>query len=231
MKWMIAAILLLSRATYAEDPTLEVALRTAYSKYPKLAAQKERVSVAESEVVSRATPSSPNIGVSQLNRGNSTLYATVEQKIDFPTKYFLKAKAQGFRAEAEESDYKALRLQVRSNVIATYYGLHAVQEIIDLNQQDLARLKEISRIAESKYASGRAPQHDQMKAHVAQTETEAKLIALRQEEQALQARLGYLLGAGSDFHAKLKGLELPVPDVRSEVEKLGFADAGESPRS
>lgn len=184
---------------------------------------------AESEVLSRATPSSPNVGVSQLNRGNSTLYATIEQKIDFPTKYFLKAKAQGYRADAEESDYEALRLHVRSNVITAYYGLHAVQQIIDLNQQDLSRLKEISRVTESKYASGKAPQHDQMKAHVAQTETETKLIALRQEEQALQAKLGYFIAAGPDFQTNLRGRELSVPDVRSELEKIKLSDMAESP--
>ena len=231
MKWTVAIIVLgLSSPGLGVEPlTLESALQTAYGNFPRLAAQKERANAAESEVTAKLTPSSPNIGVSQLNRGNSTTYLTVEQKIDFPTKYFLKGRAQSYRADAEMSEFEMLRLFVRANVISTYYELHSVQKIIELNKQDLSRLKEISRITESKYAAGKAPQHDQMKAHVAQTETETKLIVLRQEEEALQSKLAHFLHGDTAFKAQLGSLEMRVPDVREALDRLSLSQLESAP--
>ena len=230
MKLMCVAMVSVCVAGFASEPlTLDAALKTAYSNFPRLSAQKDRVNAAESEVTARVSPSSPSLGISQLNRGNSTTYATIEQKIDFPTKYILKGKAQSYRANAEMSDFEAMRLFVRANVISTFYELQAVQKIIELNQQDLARLKEMSRITESKYASGKAPQHDQMKAHVAQTETETKLIVLRQEEDALQAKLAHFLHGDVQLSVSLAELDLEVPDIRGQLKEVGVAEVSHSP--
>src|SRR5690606_20898900 len=128
---LILAFTLASAGAEAGEPTLSLAdaLERALAQNPKIASIKASAEGQESKVSSNYAPASPMIGLSELNRGNSTLYATVSQRIDFPTKYFLRADRQDSLAKAQRQKLAQTELDVRSQVIRTYYALYTVERI------------------------------------------------------------------------------------------------------
>ena len=71
-------------------------------------------------------------------------------------------------------------------------------------------------IAEKKYAAGRSPQGDSMKAHLELTRMELDLIELKQEEDALQERLQAVVNTQGFKKLHLSNLKIKVPQFSSD---------------
>lgn len=227
VSYFMLLIMLVAVSGWAGPPlTLKAAIDKATGSHPQLASLKATVLSHEAEASASTAPPSPMLGVSELNRGNTTLYATVSQKVDFPTKYFLRQDKHDNLAQAQKQKWVQAQLRLRSQVVGVFYALHAVEHIIELNRRDLERLKEASRIAESRYASGKSPQHDSMKAHVAQTQAETRLIELGQERDVLEVRLQELLSDPAPITLPKK---IPVPLLPPSVEANTFEKTAPPP--
>ena len=172
-KYLIALAMFFAQVSFAgEARSLQEVLELAYQNNPGIIASRHTLNAEESLVTSKATLDDPMIGVSNLNRNVRTQYGTITQKIRFPTKYILQAKAQNSRADSHQSKLDMKRLEVRQKIISLYYTIYSTQKIIRLTKANMQAVKEFARVAEKKYAAGKSPQGDSMKAHFELTQLE-----------------------------------------------------------
>ena len=202
-------------ASFAKEvSSLEEILRIAYLKNSSIKAGRFNYDAEKWLIISKATPDNPMIGVSTLDRNIQTRYATITQKVRFPTKYVLQAKAQKSRANSYKTKLESNKLRVRQEVISLYYSIYSTQKIIHLAQANKRAVKDFARVAEKKYAAGRSPQGDSMKAHLELTRIELDLIGLKQEEDALQERLKAVVNVQDFKKVHLLNLKIKTPQFR-----------------
>ena len=209
------ALLWVHKASFAGNTSslsgvsLSELLELAYRNSPVIEASRHHLEAEKSLVISRATPKSPAIGVSTLDRNVKTHYGTITQEIRFPTKYILQAKAQKHRADSQKSKLDIKRWEVRQQVISFYFAIYSTQKIIQLTRANMQTVREFARVAEKKYAAGESPQGDSMRAHFELTQLELELVHLRQLEESFQNHLKAVVNDPflkklSLFHLKIK---------------------------
>ena len=210
---IVFAVLFAHKASFADEAqSLDKVLDLAYKNNSGIAAGQYRLDAEESLVISKATPDDPVIGVSELDRNSRTQYGTITQRIQFPVKYVLQAKAQSSRSDSYQSRLDIKKLQVRQKVTSLYYAIHAIQKIIQLKKANMQTVKEFARAAEKKYAAGKSPQGDSMKAHFELTRLELDLIRLKQEEEALQDSLKAIVSRHTFKNLNLVNLKIKTPE-------------------
>ena len=215
---------LLTSSALASEPTLDQLIKLAYEQNPLIKSYEQQIKSISQAAIASSVPQSPQFGISELNRGNTTRYWSFSQKFELPAKYDLRDDIEAQNQIAKEKQLANLKLQIRSKVITLYYALFSVNKIITLTRADLQKVKEISRIAESKYAAGKAAMHDTMKAHVLQTQIETDLISLNQEQNALQARLRNHLNQPEGFRINAFPASIILPTVNTQKD-LGSKDS------
>ncbi len=214
--YLIALAILFARLGFAgEARTLQEVLDLAYQNNPEILASRYTLDAEESLIMAKATLDDPMIGLSTLNRNAQTQYGTITQKIRFPMKYVLEARAQSSRADNHKSKLRMKRLEVRQQVTSLYYAIYSAQKIIQLTKANAQALKEFARVAGKKYAAGKSPQGDSMKAHFELTRLELDLIRLQQKEDALQDNFKAVVNYPSLERLNLLGLSLQVPKFYS----------------
>ena len=140
-------------------------------------------------VWSKVFPGNSVLSIQELSRGNTTRYRGISQKFRFPVKYFLAAKAQRSLAKSERNQLQWEKWHLRKKLVTLYYAIYSVQKTLQLIKGNRDILREFSRVAEKKYAAGKASPSDSMKGHFALTQIELQLVQIEEEEHALQAQL------------------------------------------
>lgn len=211
----------------AEPLTLSTALATAFQQNPEVAAMKARVEAEQAMVGAQYAPANPKIGFMRENNLNFMEQQmgpmnswTVSQEILFPSKYFVKASGQRAMASGAEQEYLGRRLEVRRQVLSNYYGLYSVEKILALMQAQRETLREVARIAESRYATGTVSQQDQMKAHTEQTRLESDILMVTQERDSMRAMLNALMNHEPSAEITLSSESLPVPALKVPSDKI-----------
>ena len=232
---IVLAILFVQSSFAGEARSLQEVVDLAYRNNPEISASRHTLEAEESLVTSKATLDDPIIGVSTLDRNVRTQYGTITQKIQFPTKYILQAKAQSSRADSYKSKLEMKRLEVRQKVTSLYYAIYSTQKIIRLTKANMQAVKEFARVAEKKYAAGKAPQGDSMKAHFELTQLELDLIRLIQEEDALQENLKAVVNDANFEGVNLSELKIGTPkfdpnQVADSLPELTSTLQGKSPK-
>lgn len=207
----ITIIILAQLVSFAEAKSLEEVLALAYKANPEIQSSEYELEAEKSLVGAKATLDDPVVGFSTLKRNMRTKYISISQKIEFPAKYILEAKAQKSHAKSFESKLRLKMLEIREQVVSLYYGLYSIQKIIQLTKSNMQAVREFARIAEKKYAAGNSSQGDSMKAHFELTQLEVELIKLNQQEQALQSQMKAVVGDSSwdDLDLNLQKLTVP----------------------
>lgn len=218
----IILIVLWTGAAKGAGSELSQLIEMGYEKNLSLKALEAQVSSLEASALSKSSLESPMIGFSQVEKGKSGQYLSIAQKFKFPTKYGLEEDLQLKKKDALLSQWADLKLKVRARIITLYFGIYSVQKIMALTEDELQTVKDFSRIAETKYAAGKAAMHEAMKAHVAQTQIEADLIALRQEDEALQARLRAYVNQPRTFRLGPFQEKLPLPMATGSLSDLNI---------
>ncbi|MCY4513224.1 MAG: TolC family protein [Bdellovibrionales bacterium] len=195
--------------------SLEEILNLAYKNNPSIAVSQYSLNAEKSLVISKATLDDPTIGVSTLDRNSRTQYGTIIQKIQFPVRYILQAKVQSSRAASFKSKLDMKKLEIRQQVISLYYAIYSTQKIIQLTKANMQTVKEFARVAEKKYAAGKSPQGDSMKAHFELTQLELELMRLRQEEETLQDTLKSVINEHTFEKIDLVNLKITPPKFYS----------------
>lgn len=115
------------------------------------------------------------------------------QKIPFPGKLGLQAKAQKKQADILEQQYEATKRQVRKEVKFAYYDLFWVDKAISITEEEKTILERLEKVAQRRYESGLTSQQDVIKAQVELTKLTDKMYLLRRNRKILAARLNSLL--------------------------------------
>lgn len=221
--FIVGWVLLKVTFAFSEPIDLKNLLEKAYQNNPGLKALHSEVNAEKAMVSSRATLDDPMLGISRLNRNVTTQYGTFSQRIRFPIKYFLQAKAQSSRVDALKARETLNKLSLREKVISFYYEIYSIQKIILLTQANMQALKEFARVAEKKYAAGKSPQADSMKAHFELTHLELELIRLKQQEASLQDHLKALFNQEKFQNISLESRTLPNPQFFSQKMDLSLS--------
>ena len=214
---LLPVLLLLSKAHASDAKSLGELLLMAYGNNPAIKASRSMADVEDSLITSVSMLDDPVIGIATLDRNVRTQYGVISQKIRFPVKYFLQRKAQSGRAKSFKSKLEMTRLSVRQQVISLYYSIYSMQNIIQLTEANIQAVQEFARIAEKKYAAGKSPQGDSMKAHFELTQLQLELIRLKQEEESLQDKLKAAVNRFDFSKLKLSKLKLAVPKFRPDM--------------
>ena len=220
--WIAFLFLVFNGSTFVEaDATLmslEEILRMAYKKNPSLQEARHRFSSEEALIRAKMFPDSPVLSTQKLHRNQTTIYRGLSQKIRFPVKYFLSARAQKSLARSWQSQWQWEKWRLREKVVNLYYGIYSLQKMILLTQANRDVVREFARVAEKKYAAGKTNQSDSMKAHFELTQMELKLIQMEEEEYALQVQLRAVLNNLKFPSLRFFKKELSVP--RFEEHKV-----------
>lgn len=219
----IFLVVTFSSASAAGPLTLEAAISRAYQSNAELSASSFRNEAEHSAIRAQYSLDNPRVGFMRENNiatmGSMDSWS-VTQEIKFPVKYFLRGSVQRARSEATEQAFLDKKLDVRRKVIAAYFNLYASNRIIALLEAQKGTLREISRIAEVRYAAGSTGQQDEMKAHVEQARLEDEILMAKQEQDSMLAMLNTLLGRELSEEVNYPANDLPIPTVKAEVDSL-----------
>ncbi len=221
----------------AQDLSPEEALRIAYANNPEIQASVAEAASERALIRSRSWLDNPRFGLMR-EAGMSAMQESlgpmnswsVSQELLFPTKYFSLRSAQSSRSQVAEARAEQTRLSVRQSVLTSYYSLYSAKRILALLEAQKETLREISRIAEARRATGAVPQQDEMKAHVEQTLIEKNLILRRQEIAELQARFNALLDRDPGEEISIRSARIEPPKLNErfeEIEKIALRESHE----
>ena len=122
----------------------------------------------------------------------STRY-TFMQDIPWLGKRDLKREIAALEADAAKGralgTWSELASRIKAN-FAQFYYLHQSER---LTQEILDLMKRLEQVAQARYASGLVPQQDVVRAQVEQSNMRNELIALKNEQRMVQARLNTLI--------------------------------------
>lgn len=132
----------------------------------------------------------------------------LSQKIPFPGKLSLKAKAQLKKAEILKEKYEAARREVIKEVKFVYYDLFWVDSSVRITDEEKLILESMERAARAKYEANLSPQQDVLKTQVELSRIIERLFLLEQNRKALVARLNSILNRSQEVSfGEVKNLE------------------------
>ncbi len=213
----------------AQPLTLEQALSHAMHSNPELLSINAQANSEQAKMGAGYSLENPRIGLMreknmnfmEQNMGPMNLWS-ISQEFKFPMKYFLLGSAQKAKASASHQGAIVKKLEVRRKIISQYYGLFSSRQILELLKAQRETLREISRTAEVRHATGNVMQQDEMRAHVEQTHLETEIILAEEEQVSLSAMFNALLDREIQTEIDLPK-DLPVPKfTTSESKKQDF---------
>ncbi len=186
--------------------TLAELVETARQRNPDIVAARKSWEMAQAKVDSDKAWPEPQVGVeywgfsrSGLNPGSaSEKWYDVAQTIPFPGKLSLRGRSAAHLARREGEAFRAMERDVIAKVKQAYYDLLFAQREVKVYEETSDILRRFSRIAESKYAVGRATQPSVLKAQVELSKVQNRAITSRQELETAQAKLNALLARGPE---------------------------------
>ncbi len=211
----------------AQSVSVEEVLMRAYEANHELAASKANVEKEQALISSSRSLQNPRFGLMQESGMNASQNGmgpmelwSVSQEVMFPTKYFSLGRQQEFKAEAAEEEYRYKRLEIRQRALTSYFHVYALSRISALFRVQKETLREISRIAETRRATGAVPQQDEMKAHVELTKIENEILLTEQELVEAQAELAALLDQDIHSQVKFDAEDLRLPKLKYSPETV-----------
>lgn len=140
----------------------------------------------------------------------STRY-TFMQDIPWPGKRDLKRDIATLEADAAKGralgTWSELASRIKVN-FAQFYYLHQSER---LTQEILDLMKRLELVAQARYASGLVPQQDVVRAQVEQSNMRNELIALKNEQRMVQARLNTLVARPTNAPLESPKFLRPLP--------------------
>ncbi len=220
-----------------EAMTLGQALSEALTRNPEIAAARKSFEAADARVGAARTWPDPQVGVEYWGFPGSSVslgaaperWYDVSQTIPFPGKLGLKGRAQEHSARREGAQYAGTRLDVLARVKQAYVALMAAEKVQRLFMENVEMVRKFAKAAESKYAVGKAPQSDALRAQVELSKMLNRLLNVQQERETAQARLNMLLDRrpGEPIRAVEEPSPAPLPGDYAVFEKLALENRPE----
>ena len=117
----------------------------------------------------------------------------MSQRIPFPGKLKLKAKAQSKQADMLREKYEATKREIIKNIKFVYYDVFWVDKAIQITEEEKGILENLERVARRRYESDLTPQQDVIKAQVELSKLINKLFLLKQNRKSFAAKINSIL--------------------------------------
>jgi len=134
----------------------------------------------------------------QTRVGEKQAGVSASQKIPFYGKLRLKGEVARNEAKVFGGRYRTLEREVIAKTKSAFYELFWVHKLININEENKGLLQRFVKIAEVKYATGKATQQDVLKAQVELSRIVNELITLEQLKETAIARINTLLNRHPD---------------------------------
>lgn len=122
----------------------------------------------------------------------------LSQKIPFPGKLGLQGRMAGQDALAEQQKYETTRRDIVFKVKTTYYDLFWIDQSVRILDQYLDLLKDFTKVAEQKYATGQGIQANVLKSQVEISSTMERTLKFKKMREGTAARINALLDRQQD---------------------------------
>lgn len=117
----------------------------------------------------------------------------ITQKLPFPGKLGLKGQAAQAEAAAAGNEVEDMRLQLVEAAKSAFADFCLVARALEVNEENLKRLREAKQTAESLYRTGKAQQQDVLQADVELGRQQERELTLRRLREVTSARINTLL--------------------------------------
>lgn len=226
----------LSPVLAADGLALPALLDEARKANPDLLAARKRWEAAQARVpLSKALPA-PRIGLEweeiprktvKLNR--AMLMYQLIQSLPFPGKLSARHKVAVKEAQVAAMQFKQAEWDLISDVKSVYFDLFLLDRELEIQQEQVAWLRQVAAAAEARYAANTASQAEVLEAQGGLLEGVNALEVLRHRREAMGAHLNHLLNR--HVHAPVgqpEPVELsPIPFTLDELHLLAEASQPE----
>lgn len=166
----------------------------------------------------------------QSFRSNDVGYRIeASQKLYFPGKRNLRARAAAFEACAAQKDVVRIRQQLAEEASQAYYDYFLVFRSKAINEESIEIVKQMKANAESRFATGRALQQDVLQADVESGRLEEQRLSLVRFEAVARARLNTLLNREPNEPLQAVPIDLMTPAPPEESSVLLAQALGQRP--
>jgi outer membrane protein TolC len=147
------------------------------------------------------------------------------QAFPYPGKLDGRSSLAKEQARWFESVYQDNHYQIARKVKDAWYRLYLKGRAIAVTERNMALVDDIIRLTEVRYETGSGLQQDVLKAQVQKSRLMERLMALRQQQFAVQSELSRLLGRNSDdVFVVPEKLDLVEPDISLEALQLAGSE-------
>ncbi|MBO1222918.1 MAG: TolC family protein [Candidatus Scalindua sediminis] len=200
---------------------IDEALRT----NPELQAAKLRWDASKEKVPQARSLDDPTLSFTyfgepvQTRVGEKQAGFTASQKIPFYGKLRLKGEVAKNEAGIFEEKNRTLEREVIAKTKSSFYELYWVYKSIKIDEENKELLQRFAKIAEIKYATGKATQQDVLKAQVELSKIMNELITLEQLKETAIARVNILLNRHPEMPLGIPE-EVNITELTVSLEEL-----------
>ncbi len=198
-----------------------------------LMAAKKVESSEQKKSLASALPD-PMIGYAVQNEGSAFTWTVgkepmsmqgfvVSQEIPFPGKLGTKGLAAGKEAERMDEALRETRLRILNSLRSSYYDYYLAWKSAEILDQTKDLMKNLERIAETRYATGQGMQQDLLRAQVEVTMLLDRIAEQEQKKEAQTAMINKLLGRNPMTPLGRPADLLPATFDRSQDEMADMA--------
>jgi len=186
---------------------LDQLVQEALENNPEILAAKKRGEVYREKVPQSWALEDPMLGLGVVNLPTNLSFReedmtmkeiSISQKFPFPGKRPLMREMAEKEADAVSVEIDDRANRVIKEVKTAYFDLSHVYRAKEVTQRNKQIFETLSKIAETRYATGEGIQQDVLKAHVEISRMADDLIMLDQKRVALEAKLNSLLNRDGD---------------------------------
>jgi cobalt-zinc-cadmium efflux system outer membrane protein len=179
--------------------TLSEVLVQAQRDNPELKASRKAWDAAEERPAQASAFDDPTVNYShmlvdlQTKAGPVTDQFTISQKVPFWGKRGLRGEAASLDTEIARQAYSAKTLEILARTVRAYYDLYFLGRTEAILKEQTSVLDRFARVADKKYAVGKAPQAMVFRAQVELASLGTDIVTTQQEIVSARARLNALL--------------------------------------
>lgn len=196
-----------------EALTLDRALNEAMLNNPTILAAQSQVDAVSAKILPSYLWPDPSFEVMWMNLPAGSLdpseagmrqYA-VSQMIPFPGKRIAQGAGTVAQRDVVQASSGALVSKTLADVERAYWTVYRVSRDKAILAESLVLLNQLLASARSRYATGTAPQAEVLRAQLARSELEVRLVSLAEKLGAAKVKLALLLGRNHDNLPTLPG--------------------------
>lgn len=217
--------------------TLKQAFDEALANNPAVLAAEENADAASARVPSSYLWPDPSLEVMWMNiplgsvdpADAGTRQYAVSQKIPFPGKQALKGSQMS--AVKDMVDAKSLILinDILAGTERAYWTTYRLGRDRAILEESLVLLDQLLASARSRYATGTAPQAEVLRAQLARSEIEVKLISLDQMQVASRIELALLMGREASDQPQLPvDIAIQLSSIEDSFESAPAIEASQA---